>query len=122
MTVEDVCALIRSLKYKPHHTFGCTVETCGVRAYLNYPLTHHNPPGVTIRNVTFLAFDILVTAKAIQAATVDTMTAVLYRWIVRCEEHEMKEWFRVDGVKVYDPHVPGSIHGYGYDNIFMETP
>lgn len=116
-TLEEV---LSSIQYKPHYAFSCQIEAGGLRIVMDMWLAHQNPPGVTIRDVTTISFDMLLSAGW-ERLDREQSIRILYKWIRECEEHEMKEWFRVDGVKVYDPHVSESPHEYaGKQNPFTQ--
>lgn len=106
-TLEKVIA---GITYKPGWSISCLplshdsirINIC-MKVWTMAPLT----PDLSSLTVTF---SIIHHGYAMLSR--DESITLLYRLIRECEEHEIKEWLLIDGVKVYDPHVPGSVHEY----------
>lgn len=105
--------IIREIKYKPGWELFVNDQGDNFIIYINMPIIA-TPPFVTPdESMKYVVFSTTVYAN-IHAHKL-TRKHIIYKvfeLIKECEIHEMKEWYVVNGIKVYDPHKHDSIHQY----------
>lgn len=100
MTGDDFLALVASIEYKP----GWKLEAEFLALDLSWHVTlswdvedaYGSGRTVTVQNKTML--------QGVEQLDREFMVKYLFHQIVEAERHEAKEFFKVGGVRVYDPH------------------
>lgn len=99
MDIHELAKIVETIEYKPGWKFGvqpfsyCRNET---ELIISADLEDTYNPGSKV----------LVAEKSIfpNFLTPSEVARFIYRCILDLERHETEEWFRVDGVRIYDPH------------------
>lgn len=104
MTPQQAVKLLRTLEYKPNWHFSFDLRfDCG-----NYSIHVHRIFKTTDADGSGKAIEIgsnWIISEVELANMLPTQLAKrAFDYIMRMEEHEAYEWFRMDGVQLQDPH------------------
>lgn len=117
MTRDDVVALGKTLQYKP----GWTITLDTADQWMHF-FGYSACPGCVQVSITFKApdagypdptrapiIDIVMReiVDGVDHMEREMFVHILFRLLLKCEEHEAGEWFKVNGQRPFDPHRGG---------------
>lgn len=88
------------ISYKPEVKFSveCLTEIFMIKA-VRHTLDSRNGESKTkIGSILSIHY------KELEDMSFDCFVERLFLWILSLEDHEAKEWFKVDRISIYDPH------------------
>lgn len=109
MTPEQFCALVNRLTYKPTMRIVASVGHDG-DVLVHGENSVQDTEDRTAATRLIVTFGTLYDRRQVGRFSQPSALRAIVAFVKECEEHEIKEWLRLDGRPVLEPHP--EIHGH----------